>query len=134
MAEPLTNIWFILLLLLVLTLILIFINKVSPLNKVQLKKLDYIWLSLSALGIFGLVENNRIQMTEIELTRSQWFHEAACDAFSYIIDTNNICLKYEQLSSSPDNFIELQSIRDSLCNWSKHLAIFISKKVKEQDT
>jgi len=135
MTEFSTNALLAIVILLALTFAFIFLfTKVIPLNKIQLKKLDYIWLTVSAFAIFGLVERNRIQLSEIELRKAIWLHEARSNDIFYMIDTSSVCFKYSKSELSPPNFDQLQKMTDSLCSWTKNLIPTLPQKIKNNDS
>jgi Ca2+/Na+ antiporter len=131
----LTNTLVAIILLVLLILIFIFLfRRIIPLNKIQLKKLDYFWLTLSAFGLFGLVERNRIQVTQIELTKSQWLLDGRYNDLKYIVDPATICFQYTKMASSPPDFDIRQKMTDSLCSWTKKMVPIISNIKKEEDS
>ena len=134
MNGIITNAFLAIILLIVLTIIFTYIfTKINRLNKIQLKQLDYYWLTLSAFAIFGLVEKNRIQLNEIELAKSKWYHQGRCYELINAIDSTSICFKYTKIEYSPSNFDELQKMTDSLCTWTKSIIPILKEKINGND-
>ena len=133
--EIFTNALLAIILLVVLTLLFNYLfTRLIPLNKIQLKKLDYWWLTLSAFALFGLVEKNRLQLNDMELKKQMWFHEGRCSDLLRAIDTSDICFKYTKTDLSPSNFDEIQKMEDSLCTWTKNVALLLTDKIENDDS
>ena len=44
-----------------------YVCKINSSNRNSMKKTDYLWISLSAIGLFGLLANNRILFSKYDL-------------------------------------------------------------------
>lgn len=110
----------------------LFFTYVFPLNKKQWKKMDYVWLSLSSIAIFGIVESNRIEIAEGELNRTQWLIESDSAQIIDHLKVNYVCNKYVKSEYSPDNFEELQIMTDVICKWTKEVKPKVSVLIKNR--
>jgi hypothetical protein len=92
--------------------------KLFPLNSVQWKKVDYWWLSLSAIGLVGLLAENRMAFGKRDLYQ--------CDSRIYIFsraiqsDLNSqwICMKFQKTEYNLDYFDKTQKEFEIVCQWA----------------
>lgn len=105
------------------------IPKLRSLDKIFLKKFDYYWIALSALGIIGLTNKNAEFFEEVAYKENKFFAEIEFERVMNAIDSSKHCFKFSQSSSSPQNIESIQKIQDSMCSWAKYaLQIAIKSK------
>lgn len=120
-----TNIcWALLLLLTLILLFHYFFVWRSNLSKKKWKQVDYIWISLTAISLFGATRKAEVTINAAKLNMT---HLGVEGRFNLLInnidhrDSSGLCTKFERLESSPANLDEEQAEYDSTCYWSKNL-------------
>jgi hypothetical protein len=93
--------------------------KLFPLTALQWKKSDYLWLSLSAIGLFGLLANNRILFSQNELEICKARIELYLKATKSDMSNQYFCKKFTKSEYSPENFDEVQKEFDIMCEWKE---------------
>ena len=104
--------------------------KKFPLNSLQLKRLDYLWLSLSAFGLFGLLADNRIFFSKIEIEKYDVWIERQSELVK--ISTSHLCLDFFQNEHSLKNLEDMQVERKSICHWVKNNYDIINSLLEER--
>ena len=98
------------------------------LSRAQWKRLDYVWLGFTAIGLFGLVEKNQISKSQVEQIYSKVRLEAFIKDIQAALKVSWICSEISQGPFSSNNFEETRLIQDSICAWSERV-----RKVIEVD-
>jgi hypothetical protein len=122
-----TNTSFLILILIIFTLAFhYFFLNVYKLNKIQLKKLEYIYLSAAFIGLIGYSSNLRIWLSSNQL---YWYKNIAISSFNLLRDDVDTiyCPKFTRSDFSPENFDEIQIETDLVCEWFKKVAGIIPK-------
>jgi hypothetical protein len=118
-----SNIWFALLALLVLTSILHFLF-VYPknLSKKSWKKVDYVWISFTVIGLIGATNNvtKEFSKNKIAVASSRKsFQYNFMLSFLDSEDSHIVCRTFNRSEYSPENFDAIVADFDRCCKWSK---------------
>jgi hypothetical protein len=123
----------------ILTVLLILFDLVLvrwlKLNKVAWKRVDYIWLSVAAIGLYGTAAEVRRLTAEESLPMRKEIREAAYDRVidSVRLSTGGaVCRKFVRTDLSPPNFDEIVREFDSACKFTTTLAGAIPPKAPEK--
>lgn len=126
------NVLLLFLLLLALSHLLVFPKN---LPKRVWKKVDYIWLGFTALGLLSLASDVRISIAknwfEIEssraissLERLRYFYPAP--------DNTHFCMQFVKSALTPDDVQERQKQHDLRCDWLKDVANILKELESEK--
>ena len=112
---------------------LIFV-KLFPRNILQWKKTDYIWISLSSIGLFGLLADNRIVFNKYELEIcDNHIKLSSNEARIYIANNQYFCREFLKTENSPDNLEDIQKEYDNMCNWRELNEYRIDSMLRKQE-
>jgi hypothetical protein len=120
------------LLMFVVLLLLFHLLLVFPrnLSKRTWKKIDYIWLGITALGLFSLASDVRIftaqKWAEMEHARAVSSLELFRDFYPDPINTH-YCMQFIKSELSPDDLDERQRQHNLRCDWLKGVSKVINK-------
>jgi hypothetical protein len=106
--------------------------KLFPLTMLQWKKTDCLWLSLSAIGLFGLLADNRILFSKNELEICNVRIDVYAKATKRNINNEYFCTKFIETENSPDDFDDTQKEFDAMCNWKEAIYYRIDSIINEQ--
>jgi hypothetical protein len=106
--------------------------KLFPLTTLQWKKIDYLWLSLSAIGLFGLLAENRIVFNKNKMEICNARIEVYSKATKRDIDNQYFCTKFSKTEYSPDDFDEVQNEFDKMCIWKESIYCKVDSIIMEQ--
>ena len=136
-----TNIWTMMAvftaLLFVMHVVLVYWLK---LGKVAWKRVDYVWLGFTVLGLIGASAQARQVMASNFLLASQDRVESSFSLARYWIDSYNgasyICRKFvrSQYSPPPEEFERLQKEYDVACGWFKSISATVPVTVPKPPT
>ena len=120
-----TNIWFALLLLLILTVVMHFLF-VYPknLSKKSWKKVDYIWISFTVIGLVGATNNvtKEFSKNKIAVASSRKsFQYNFMLSFLDSEDSHIVCREFTRSEYSPKDFDAVVDDFDRCCKWSKEV-------------
>lgn len=106
----------------------VFFVKISPRTLLQWKKTDYVWLSLSAFGLFGLLANNRILLSSNYLETCNAYIELCSKDIRRVISDEYLCWKFQPYEE--DDIIQKEF--DSICKWRETYYNRIDSLLNEQ--
>jgi hypothetical protein len=106
--------------------------KLCPLNALQWKKADYWWLTLSAIGLFGLLAENRFVFSKNELEICNARIEVYSRATKRDINNQYFCIKFSKTEYSPEDFDEGQYEFDKMCVWKESIFCKVDSIIAEQ--
>jgi len=96
--------------------------KLYQCNELQWKRADYLWLSLSTLGLFALLADNRIIFSKNELEickiRIKVNSREIRDQLN-VFDQYYCNTKFNKTEDSPANYDDIKKDFDSMCNWTE---------------
>lgn len=131
MINIISNAWYALLALVVLTTALHFLL-VYPnnLSKKQWKKVDYIWISLTGIGLIGATSNVELFLSKsrAEMASDQIpFQYKYLSSFLQPEGSPTVCRHFMREANSPNNFDSVVQDFDRACEWSKIVYQIVSE-------
>jgi hypothetical protein len=122
MINVLSNIWYALLALLITTSILhLILVYPKNLSKKQWKRIDYLWISLTAIGLIGATSNVKIALSKGQLSfandRIPFQYEYLCSLLSPG-GSKTVCRDFVREEYSPSNFDSIVADYNDACEWS----------------
>lgn len=101
-----------------------------PRTKTQWKRIDYIWISLAALGLVGETDSIKKRILEARIDGIAWqipsAYEYMCSRLS-ADGSPTVCRGFVRSEYSPPNFDEIVADYDRSCKWSKEVFAIIQK-------
>lgn len=131
LTKVLSNIWWAIGALLILTIVLHFLL-VYPKNltKKQWKKIDYVWISLTAIGLIGATNNTKSILVKGEIYVTEQTIPTRLEPINTLLSAGGssiVCREYVRNEFSPDNFDDIVRDYDESCEWSKKIFQIISR-------
>ncbi len=129
-ANIVSNIWYALIALVVLTLVLhVILVFPKNLSKKQWKKVDYIWISLTAIGLIGAVNNVGIIQKKNEIDAVSHRIPFQFKYLSHFLPPGGsptVCREHTRTEYSPADFDSIVADYYRTCEWSRKMHLFIS--------
>ena len=125
MIHVLSNIWYALLALFI-TILVLHLALVYPrnLSKKQWKRIDYVWISFTAIGLIGATNNVKVALSKNQLLiasdRIPFQYKYVC-SFLSPEGSKTVCREFVRGELSPSNFDSVVVDYDRTCQWSKNL-------------
>ena len=130
MINIVSNIGYALLALLILTIILhFFLVYPKNLSKRQWKKVDYIWISLTAVGLIGATDSARLLFDNSQVSIDE--HRIPAEyqyTLSFLLPEGSkiVCREHKRDEYSPPNYDSIVADDDRSCAWSKQVYNIVS--------
>ena len=108
-----------------------------PLGKTAWKKVDYVWLSLALLGIFGLASETRQIFARSMKAWADTRLEASIARLQMRLDNytegSALCRKFNrtELSPPPGELEKIQNEYDAMCEWHRTIKPIFPKSTTE---
>lgn len=83
------------------------------------KKVEFLSLAIAALGLFGLLANNRVFLSDIERDYFKLGASGESSYFDIVLSASWACLPMVRSESSPSNFDQLVASKIELCEWQR---------------
>lgn len=110
---------------LILFIILIYLGyhivKRYPLSEKRWLQSDFIWLSLSFLGIVGIIDKNSTLFNERKLNQLNARIEVVSREIKSDLSFQWFCSQFQQTEYSPKISYDIQKEFDTMCNWCNKL-------------
>jgi hypothetical protein len=123
MLNVISNFWYALLALFILTLILhFFLVYPDNLSKKKWKSIDYLWITLTAIGLIGATSNAKAVLSKniLAITKNRIsFQYNYIHSFLPTEGSNAICRDFVRTEFSPSNFDSIVTDYNNTCDWSK---------------
>jgi hypothetical protein len=97
--------------------------KFITLSDTNWKRLEYIWIFIALLGLMTLINENKKQSIESELSKVRQEIKLDMSLVNFLLSDVQTCTKYKKTESSPENFDLSQYDQNLVCNWSKDFII-----------
>ena len=130
-ANIVSNIWYALVALLIISIVLhLFLVYPKNLSKKQWKRVDYIWIELTAVGLIGTTNNVRLVLNKNQLLLT---YPRLASQIKYINSflspegSKIVCRTSVKTEYSPSNFDEIVKDDNNACEWSKKIYQIIKR-------
>ncbi|HZV69318.1 MAG TPA: hypothetical protein VFG10_07235 [Saprospiraceae bacterium] len=106
---------------------------IIKISEVNWKRLEYIWIFIGSIGLFALINQNKIDNINGERRFNRMWIDKEISRIKDKFIGSQTCFIFITSKNSPNNLTDLQFDQDLICNWSKNYSLDVYNTSNEPE-